>query len=113
MEPSIDDGFKWFGEGFDGFPKRLPDDTVEYCINIIDSKLAQAKVVTRLKEVLKDANTFLKELLSDYIWQREEFKLDLELNACKLFRSLENRCLTCLSYLVAKGKYKLWGLDRR
>ncbi|KAF2665173.1 SGT1-domain-containing protein [Microthyrium microscopicum] len=79
MEPSVDDGFKWFGEGFDGFPKRLPEDTVEYAIHIIDSTLSQAKVVSRLKEILKEANRLVNDLLDDYIWQREEFKLDLEL----------------------------------
>lgn len=34
-----DDGLKWFGEGFDGFPKRLPDDCVEYIIYLVDSTL--------------------------------------------------------------------------
>ena len=79
MEPSTDDGFKWFGEGFDGFPKRLPEDTVEYAIFIIDSKLEQAKKATRLRQVLKESESQTREPLSDYIWQRENFELKLEL----------------------------------
>jgi hypothetical protein len=35
-----DDGLKWFGEGFDGFPKKLPEDVVEYIIFIIDQRAA-------------------------------------------------------------------------
>ncbi|KAF2433795.1 putative regulatory factor Sgt1 [Tothia fuscella] len=70
--------FKWFGEGFDGFPKRLPEDTVEYVIHIINSKLAEAQIRSRLNEILQTANDFTKKLLRDYIWQREAFALTLK-----------------------------------
>jgi hypothetical protein len=78
MEPSQDDGFKWFGEGFDGFPKILHDDTVEYAIYIIDNKLNQQLISSRLKQVLKEANLLINELLHDYIWQRDAFALELK-----------------------------------
>jgi hypothetical protein len=80
MDSSQADGFKWFGEGFDGFPKKLPDDTVEYAIYVMDSKLETAKKVSRLREVLQEVNSSMKELLRDYIWQRESFSLDLKLD---------------------------------
>ncbi|KAL1638075.1 hypothetical protein SLS58_009001 [Diplodia intermedia] len=73
------DDFKWFGEGFDGFPKRLPDDTVEYIIYVIDSKLAtDSQVRERLRSLETAANLLTKKLLKDYIWQRESFKLELK-----------------------------------
>lgn len=78
MDIPPDDGLKWFGEGFDGFPKRLPDDTIEYIILILDTKLSDAQTRTRLNEVLKASNDLLKKLLKDYIWQREPFSLHLE-----------------------------------
>ncbi len=75
-----DDGFKWFGEGFDGFPKRLPDDCVEYMIYVIDEKQRQNSISatrSRLNQVLKGANDLKKTLLKDYIWQRDAFELKL------------------------------------
>ncbi|KAK3642055.1 hypothetical protein LTR56_010926 [Elasticomyces elasticus] len=73
-----DDGLKWFGEGFDGFPKRLPDDCVEYVIYVIDEKLKDlAATRSRLKEISKVANEILKENTKDYIWQRDAFDLNL------------------------------------
>jgi hypothetical protein len=76
--PAEGDGFKWFGEGFDGFPKRLPDDCVEYIIHLIDTRFATAaKIRTRLNEILKASNDLKKKLLKDYVWQRDEFELKL------------------------------------
>ena len=76
--PPEDDGFKWFGEGFDGFPKRLPDDCVEYIIHVINSKLdTAAKIRSRLNQILKASDSLKKNTLKDYIWQRDEFELKL------------------------------------
>jgi len=72
-----DDGFKWFGEGFDGFPKRLPDDTVEYIICVIDEKLSEAAIRSRLRDIQTAASALTKKLLKDYIWQRDPFKLNI------------------------------------
>lgn len=69
--------FKWFGEGFDGFPKRLPDDCVEYMVYIINSPPTESACRTRLRQVQQGANVLIKGLLKDFIWQRESFKLDL------------------------------------
>lgn len=71
-----DDGLKWFGEGFDGFPKRLPDDCVEYVIHVIDKSLSSVSVLrARLNEIMKAANELKKKHLKDYIWQRDAFDL--------------------------------------
>ncbi|KAI9822426.1 MAG: hypothetical protein M1827_000145 [Pycnora praestabilis] len=78
MEAPTDD-FKWFGEGFDGFPKRLPQDCVEYILHIIDSKIKDdAGIRARLKEVHNAATDLTKTVLHDYIWQRESFNLELQ-----------------------------------
>lgn len=75
-EPQND--FKWFGEGFNGFPKRLPEDTVEYVIYIIDSKISSdAQVRSRLHSIQNAANDLTKKLLKDYIWQRGALSLEL------------------------------------
>lgn len=75
---SQDDGLKWFGEGFDGFPKRLPEDCVEYLIYAINAELQSAAAARRrLSQILKAANELKKKLLKEYIWQREEFELKL------------------------------------
>jgi hypothetical protein len=71
------DDLKWFGEGFDGFPKRLPDDCVEYMLFIIDTLLTQKEVLTRLELVRKEAMKLTGALLKDYIWQRDDFNLKL------------------------------------
>lgn len=76
--------FKWFGEGFDGFPKNLPEDCVEYTIQVINPKLEPLAVRTRLREVQKATNVLLKILLNDFIWQRQDFKLELVHSESKL-----------------------------
>lgn len=74
-----DDGLKSFGEGFDGFPKRLPEDCVEYTLFVVDSKLKnQKELLARLEAVRKESSELTASLLKTYIWQRESFKLELE-----------------------------------
>ncbi|KAI9807985.1 MAG: hypothetical protein M1825_005292 [Sarcosagium campestre] len=75
MTTSKDD-LKWFGEGFDGFPKRLPDDTVQYALYVIDEKLlTDAEVRGRLDVIYAAAVNLRDDLLKDFIWQREDFNL--------------------------------------
>ena len=71
--------FKWFGEGFDGFPKHLPEDCVEYAIYVIDRNADKNKANSkeRLRQVEQEATKLSKSLLKDYIWQREAFSLKL------------------------------------
>lgn len=71
------DGFKWFGEGFDGFPKILPDDCVQYMVYIIDSKLNDFNIREQLRKVQAAANALCKELLKGFIWQRDGFGLEI------------------------------------
>lgn len=73
----IKDDLKWFGQGFDGFPKSLPEDCVEYTLSIIDATLDDSDLRTRLRVVQSAAKALAKRLLRDFIWQRESFGLDL------------------------------------
>lgn len=88
MEGPKDD-LKWFGEGFDGFPKRLPEDCVEYMLLIIDATLAPKELLARLETVRKEATKLTERLLKDYIWQREEFNLKLEVDNQNGMRSCD------------------------
>lgn len=74
---NTNDDLKWFGEGFDGFPRSLPEDCVEYTICIIEVGLKDFEIREKLREVHTAANTFTRKLLKDFIWQREGFHLDL------------------------------------
>ena len=85
MHSSKDD-FKWFGEGFDGFPKRLPDDCVEYAIYILDPVLQDSQIRERLRKVHSAANVLTKHLLKGFIWQREPFGLELVRENGKVIR---------------------------
>ncbi|KAF1982028.1 putative regulatory factor Sgt1 [Aulographum hederae CBS 113979] len=79
-QPLPQEDFKWFGEGFDGFPKTLPDDTIEYVFYIIDeSKPTKTEVHSRLRQVRSSVTALINKLAKDYIWQREEFALDIAL----------------------------------
>lgn len=69
--------FKWFDEGFDGFPKHLPEDCVEYFMYIIDTQLTDSEIRSELRSVQSSANSLTKKLLKDYIWQRQSFDLEL------------------------------------
>ncbi|KAF1844086.1 SGT1 family protein-like protein Sgt1 [Cucurbitaria berberidis CBS 394.84] len=71
------DDLKWFGEGFDGFPKKLPDDVVEYIIFIIDSKLSDIQTRERLQTFQRALSTLEKKFLKEYIWQRDSINLEL------------------------------------
>lgn len=71
------DDLKWFGEGFDGFPKKLPDDVVEYIIYIIDARLSGVQTRERLQAFQRSLQQLERKFLKEYIWQRDGMKLEL------------------------------------
>lgn len=78
--PAPKDDLKWFGEGFDGFPKRLPEDCVEYMLFIIDDRLkSQKEIFQRLEIVRKVAVELQVQLLKEYIWQRDRFTVEIKI----------------------------------
>ncbi|KAL8691679.1 MAG: hypothetical protein Q9218_003154 [Villophora microphyllina] len=72
-----EDGFKWFGEGFDGFPKILPDDCAQYMLYCVDAKASDFQIRERLRKVQTAATALCKTLLKGFIWQRDAFNLEL------------------------------------
>ena len=77
MNDLQDDGFKWFGEGFNGFPKHLPEDCVEYYVHVFDPQLQESEVRGKLRAIQSAGQSLAKKLLKDFIWQRDGFALDL------------------------------------
>ncbi|CAI7602094.1 unnamed protein product [Penicillium palitans] len=74
----------WFQSTFRPIPKpELPDDAVEYSIYHIPPSPTPAVIDeaaetrARLLEVQRTAADITKDLLKDYIWQREAFKLEI------------------------------------
>jgi hypothetical protein len=83
MAPMSQEDIEWFKSTFRPIPKpELPDDCVEYSLHYISSNPAPALVDeatdtrARLTEVQKSAAELSKQLLKDYIWQREAFRLE-------------------------------------
>lgn len=74
---SIKDDLKSLGQGFHDFSRALPDDCVEYTLWIIDTTVQDSEIRQRLRVVQNAAKAMSKRLLSDFIWQRESFSLDL------------------------------------
>ena len=71
------DDLRWFGKGFDGFPKRLPEDCVQYTIYILDPKVPDSELRQMLRTIRSAANTLTRKLLNNFIWQRDSFALEL------------------------------------
>ena len=85
MERSEGD-FNAFGEGFNRFPKIIPQDCVAYTIYVIDAKLSDFQVQEQLRQVQKAGIKLTNELLKDFIWQRERIHFDLAREKGKLPR---------------------------
>lgn len=83
---SVKNEFRGFEGTFDGFPKYLPDDCVEYVLFIIDSKLnSQKDLRARLEAVKRESKKLTNDLLKEYIWQRDSFDLHIESGHGTLF----------------------------
>jgi hypothetical protein len=80
--PSKED-IEWFRSSFRPIPKpKLPDDCVEYSLYVLPTNPSDApakpfEIRSRLREVQKASSELIKDLLKDYLWQRENFGLEL------------------------------------
>ncbi|MCJ1398667.1 hypothetical protein MMC11_001868 [Xylographa trunciseda] len=70
-------GFGAYGQNHPGFPRRLPDDCVEYSMYVLDQTSKDAEIRERLRNVQSATNNLTRELLKDFIWQRDGFVLEL------------------------------------
>ena len=64
--------------GRSGFERELPDNAVEYMLFVVDEKLDARATVSYLETLRKAAMELSKDLTTDYIWQRDEFNLELK-----------------------------------
>lgn len=80
---ATEEDIAWFKSTFHPIPKpKLPDDSVEYYVYHLPSPAPAvidqtAETRARLLEVQRTAAELTKELLKDYIWQRESFRLEI------------------------------------
>ncbi|KAF4983688.1 hypothetical protein F66182_17055, partial [Fusarium sp. NRRL 66182] len=84
MPPMSEEDLEWFKSTFRPIPRpQLPEDAIEYSLYLLSADPAPAStdtvVHTRalLQEVQKSASELVKDLLKDYIWQREAFSLEI------------------------------------
>ncbi|KAI9685233.1 MAG: hypothetical protein M1822_004606 [Bathelium mastoideum] len=77
MGLSEEGGQEPVSERFEEFTRRLPDDCIEYAIYIINDKLHSVEQRSLLQKVKDAAQQLKKKHAKDYIWQGEEFSLDL------------------------------------
>lgn len=79
--PASEEDLAWLKSTFHPIPKpALPDDCIEYSLYIISSSLDannDSELRLRLRDVQKQATELQKRYLKDYIWQRQEFSIEL------------------------------------
>ncbi|KAI0024090.1 SGT1-domain-containing protein [Xylariomycetidae sp. FL0641] len=73
-----EDRTEFFQEGFEGFPRSLPDNCVEYMLFIIDSQLDARTLLAELEKIRKSATQLCNRVASEYIWQRDSFQLGMK-----------------------------------
>ncbi|KAI1406342.1 SGT1-domain-containing protein [Hypoxylon fuscum] len=68
-----------FSEGdFDPFPRKLPENCVEYLLFIIQDKLEARSLLLELESIRKAAVQLCDSVAKGYIWQRDSFQLRIE-----------------------------------
>lgn len=65
--------------GHTGFERELPDNSVEYLLFIIEGDKSDSRnTLAQLEKLRKSALDLCQDLTKDYIWQRDEFNLQLK-----------------------------------
>jgi hypothetical protein len=71
--------------GLSGFDKELPENSVEYLLFVIDKQSDARALLSQFEALRKAALELCRSLSKDYIWQREEFDLELKNEGGKCF----------------------------
>ncbi|KAI1428916.1 SGT1-domain-containing protein [Xylaria sp. FL1777] len=66
-----------FQDGFEPFPRSLPDNCVEYMLFVLDSTLEPRILLSELENIRKSAMQLCLAITKDYIWQRDSFQLQV------------------------------------
>lgn len=65
--------------GHTGFERELPDNSVEYLLFVIGDDTPESKdTLMQLEKLRRSALDLCQNIAKDYIWQRDEFKLELK-----------------------------------
>ncbi|KAI1981638.1 hypothetical protein LOZ53_004706 [Ophidiomyces ophidiicola] len=80
MAPMTEEDIEWFKSTFHPIPKpEIPEDCIEYSLYCIPNDISEDDTVASraaLGNVQKAASKLVKKYLKDYIWQRENFRLE-------------------------------------
>ncbi|KAI0969108.1 SGT1-domain-containing protein [Xylaria arbuscula] len=74
----VQDRNQLFRDGFDPFPRSLPENCVEYMLFVLDSTLEPRVLLTELENIRKSAMQLCVATTEDYIWQRDSFQLQVK-----------------------------------
>ncbi|KAI0157040.1 SGT1-domain-containing protein [Hypoxylon sp. FL1284] len=67
------------GDGtFTEFPRKLPENCVEYLLFILDDRLQAPSLLSDLENIRREAIRLCDDIAKGYIWQRDSFQLRLE-----------------------------------
>jgi len=64
--------------GHSGFERELPEDTVQYLLFMIDASADARTTLVKLEALRKESLSLCQDLATDYIWQRDQFNLELK-----------------------------------
>ncbi|KND93082.1 Protein SGT1 [Tolypocladium ophioglossoides CBS 100239] len=62
----------------DGFERQLSENCVEYFLFLLDEETDARKTLLQLEALRREAVQLAQTLTKDYIWQRDDFQLELE-----------------------------------
>ncbi|KAI0912423.1 SGT1-domain-containing protein [Ustulina deusta] len=74
----VQDRNQMFQDGFEPFPRSLPDNYVEYMLFVFESTLEPRVLLTELENIRKSAMQLCVATTKDYIWQRDSFQLQVK-----------------------------------
>ena len=64
--------------GLGKFPRRLPENCVEYLLFILDNSIETRSILSELESIRKAAMQLCENIAKGYIWQRDSFQLRVE-----------------------------------
>lgn len=64
--------------GHSSLEREIPDNSAEYLLFILDEQSDARTTLSQLETLRKAALEFCRDLTKDYIWQRDEFNLELK-----------------------------------
>jgi hypothetical protein len=60
-----------------GIDRQLPENSAEYLLFVLDDGLDARKTASQLEAIRKAAIKLCRDLAADYVWQRDEFQLEI------------------------------------